>query len=127
MKHIINIIRATIKEIKFIPGSKNNVRFTQLAKDYAKAYKMINDAASVLEGPDSSFLQYGLTYIIEVELASLIYLLTIGTSPSDAISIEQPIMLDDLTERIFTEYANDEETADKLTKDLFKYDLIEYA
>jgi hypothetical protein len=126
MKHIKDVIRATIKEIKLKSGSKNNVRFTQLAKDYAKAYKMINDAANVLEGPGSSFLEYGLTYVIEVELASLIYSLTIGASPSDAISIEQPIMIDDLTELIFTDYANDEETAEKLTKDLFKYNLIEY-
>ncbi len=127
MKHIKDIIKSTIKEIRLKPGSKNTVKFTQLGKEYAKAFKMISDAVNILEGPGSSFLEYGLSYVIEVELASLIYLLTIGASPSYAISIEQSIPVDDLTDLIFSDYAYDEETARKLTKDLFKYNLIEYA
>lgn len=125
MENVRSIIRSLLKEVKFKSGDKNNIKFTSTAKEYIEAYLKLRDAANILEGPGSTLMEYGLTHIIEVELAGLLF--TLVASPPYALNLKNIYSVEELTDIIEADYAYDEMTAEKLVENMFKYDIIQYA
>lgn len=123
MENVRSTIRSLLKEIRLSSGDKNNVEFTSTAKEYIEAYLKLRDAANILEGPGSTLMEYGLTHIIEVELAGLLF--TLVASPPYALKLKNIYSVEELTDIIEAEYAYDEVTAEKLVKDMFKYNIIQ--